>query len=92
MLTKAFTTAAAALKVPLQVRDLAPLPASDSAGISAFFLVFAWMLGGYVGATTLGVMLGGVRPPACGKPRRGWAFWAASRPSRGSWARGSSAR
>jgi hypothetical protein len=63
VLTRAFTTAAAALKVPLQVRDLAPLPASDSTGVSAFFLVVAWMLGGYVGATTLGVMLGGVRPP-----------------------------
>ena len=62
VLTKAFTAAAAALKVPLQVRDLAPLPASDSTGISAFFLVIAWMLGGYIGATTLGVMLGGVRP------------------------------
>ena len=41
VLTKAFTAAAAALKAPLQVRDLAPLPASDSTGISAFFLVIA---------------------------------------------------
>jgi hypothetical protein len=64
ILTKEFTTAAAALKTPLQVRDLAPLPASDSTGISAFFLVIAWMLGGYVGATTLGLMLGGVRSPS----------------------------
>ncbi len=64
VLTKEFTTAATALKTPLQVRDLAPLPASDSTGISAFFLVIAWMLGGYVGATTLGMMLGGVRSPS----------------------------
>jgi hypothetical protein len=64
VLTKEFTTASAALKTPLQVRDMAPLPASDSTGISAFFLVIAWMLGGYVGATTLGVMLGGVRSPS----------------------------
>jgi hypothetical protein len=64
VLTKEFTTAAAALKTPLQVRDLAPLPASDPDGISAFFLVIAWMLGGYVGATTLGLMLGGVRSPS----------------------------
>jgi hypothetical protein len=64
VLTKEFTTAAAALKTPLQVRDLAPLPASDPNGISAFFLVIAWMLGGYVGATTLGFLLGGVRIPS----------------------------
>jgi hypothetical protein len=64
VLTKEFTTAAAALKTPLQVRDLAPLPASDSSGTSAFFLVIAWMLGGYVGATALGLMLGGFRSPS----------------------------
>src|SRR5580693_6557597 len=63
VLTKEFTTAAAALKTPLRVRDLTPLPASDSTGTSLFFLVIAWMLGGYVGATALGVMLGGMRPP-----------------------------
>jgi hypothetical protein len=64
VLTKEFTTAAAALKMPLRVRDLAPLPASDPNGISEFFLVIAWMLGGYVGATALGLMLGGVRSPS----------------------------
>jgi hypothetical protein len=64
VLTKEFSTAAAALKTPLQVGDLAPLPATDPTGISAFFLVIAWMLGGYVGATTLGLMLGGVRSPS----------------------------
>jgi hypothetical protein len=64
VLTKEFTAAAAALKTPLQVRDLAPLPASDPNGISAFFLVIGWMLGGYVGATTLGFLLGGVRSPS----------------------------
>ena len=61
VLTKEFSTAAAALKMPLRVRDLAPLPAADSAGDSLFFLVIAWMLGGYVGATALGVTLGGMR-------------------------------
>jgi len=64
VLTKGFTTAAAAVKLPLQVRDLAPLPASDPAGISAFFLVIAWVLGGYVGVTVLGVVFGGVRIPS----------------------------
>jgi hypothetical protein len=63
ILTKELTTAAAALKTPLRVRDLAPLPASDPAGDSLFFLVIAWMLGGYVGATALGFMLGGMRGP-----------------------------
>jgi hypothetical protein len=63
VLTKEFTTAAVALKTPLRVRDLAPLPASDSTGTSLFFLVIAWMLGGYVGATAVGLMLGGMRPP-----------------------------
>jgi hypothetical protein len=63
VLTKEFTTAAAALKTPLRVRDLAPLPASDSTGSSLFFLVVGWMLGGYAGATALGAVLGGVRSP-----------------------------
>ena len=64
VLTKGFSTAAAAMKIPLQVRDLAPLPASDPTGISAFFLVIAWILGGYAGATVLGVTFGGVRSPS----------------------------
>ncbi len=64
VLTKTFTQAAVALKVPLAVRDLAPLPASDPTGVSAFFLIIAWMLGGYVGATVLAVMLGGPRSPS----------------------------
>jgi hypothetical protein len=63
VLTKEFTTAAAALKTPLRVRDLAPLPASDSTGTSLFFLVIAWMPGGYVSATALGLVLGGMRSP-----------------------------
>ena len=63
VLTKEFSTAAAALKTPLRVRDLAPLPASDSTGTSLYFLVIAWMLGGYVGATALALVLGGARSP-----------------------------
>lgn len=61
VLTKEFTTAAAVLKTPLGVTDLAPLPASDSTGSSLYFLVIAWMLGGYVGATALGAVMGGMR-------------------------------
>jgi len=63
VLTKEFTTAAAALKTPLRVVDLAPLPASDATGTSLFFLVIAWMLGGYVGATALALVLGGMHSP-----------------------------
>ena len=61
LLTKGFTEAAAALKVPLQVHDLAPLPASDPTGSSAYFLVAGWVLGGYVGATVLALTTGGMR-------------------------------
>jgi hypothetical protein len=61
VLATAFIQAAAALKVPLAVRDLAPLPPSDPPGASAFFLIIAWILGGYVGATVVAVMLGGPR-------------------------------
>jgi hypothetical protein len=57
-LTKGFTQAAAASKVPLVVRDLAPLPASDPTGSSAYFLVVAWVIGGYAGATVLAAMRG----------------------------------
>ena len=64
VLTKEFTSAAAALKTPLRVRDLASLPASDSTGISLFFLVIGWMLGGYVGATALALVLARLREAA----------------------------
>ncbi|HUN30449.1 MAG TPA: hypothetical protein VMU95_00400 [Trebonia sp.] len=63
VLTKEFTAAAAALKTPLRVRDLAPLPPADSAGTALYFLVTAWMLGGYVGATALAMVTGGMRSP-----------------------------
>jgi hypothetical protein len=61
ILTEEFTLAAAKAGVPLRVRDLQPLPASDPAGTSAYYLVVGWMLGGYVGATVLGFTLGGMR-------------------------------
>jgi hypothetical protein len=61
ILTQEFTLAAAKAGVRLQIRDLEPLPASDPAGTSAYYLVIGWMLGGYVGATVLSFMLGGTR-------------------------------
>jgi hypothetical protein len=61
VLTKGFAQAATALKAPLQVRDLAPLPASDPTGTSAYFLIASWVLGGYIGVTALGLATGGMR-------------------------------
>ncbi|MBS1895379.1 MAG: DUF3533 domain-containing protein [Actinobacteria bacterium] len=42
----------------LRVRDVKPLPASDSRGISPFYLVVGWLVGGYLGATILGLARG----------------------------------
>jgi hypothetical protein len=61
ILTEEFTLAAAKAGVRLQIRDLEPLPASDPAGTSAYYLVLGWMLGGYIGATVLSFMIGGMR-------------------------------
>ena len=61
LLTRQLTKDAAVTGTPLLVRDLAPLPASDPTGTSVYFLVIAWMLGGYVGATALSLMMGGPR-------------------------------
>src|SRR3984957_17357100 len=67
LLTKAFAAAAAALKIPLTVRDLAPLPASDPTGGSAYFLIAGWVLGGSVGAPVLGLAPGGMRRGSLGQ-------------------------
>ncbi len=74
LLIKGLSTAAAALKVPLAVRDLAPLPASDPTGSSAYFLIAGWVLGGYVGATVLALASGGMRSSSLRQAagRLGW--------------------
>jgi hypothetical protein len=61
LLTRQLTKDAAVTGTPLLVRDLAPLPAADPTGSSVYFLIIAWMLGGYVGATALSLMMGGPR-------------------------------
>jgi hypothetical protein len=48
--------AAAQHNPPPAVVDLAPLPASDPNGTSAFYAVVAWVFGGYLAATLLGLM------------------------------------
>jgi hypothetical protein len=44
----------------LSVQVVKPLPASDPRGLSAFYLVVGWLVGGYIGATVLGLARGGV--------------------------------
>jgi hypothetical protein len=39
-----------------RVVDLAPLPANDPNGLSGFYAVVAWMVGGYLGGTLLGLV------------------------------------
>lgn len=39
-----------------RVVDLAPLPAGDPNGLSGFYAVVGWMIGGYLGATLLGLV------------------------------------
>jgi hypothetical protein len=56
-LTTLFTRVDAAQHRPApQVVDLAPLPVSDAGGTSGFYAVVAWMIGGYLGATLLGLL------------------------------------
>ena len=43
----------------LSVEVVKPLPASDPRGISPFYLVVGWLVGGYIGATVLGLARGG---------------------------------
>lgn len=41
---------------PVTVHDLAALPAADGNGLSGFYAVVSWMVGGYFGATMLGMV------------------------------------
>ncbi len=43
----------------LAVQTVKPLPADDPRGLSPFYLVLGWLVGGYVGATVLGLARGG---------------------------------
>lgn len=45
----------------LQVRDIAPLPRTDPRGLTVFYLVVGWVVGGYLTATILGLRRG-MRP------------------------------
>jgi len=53
-----FTAAEAAAGRTLSVIDVAALPASDSRGVAPFYLVLGWVVGGYLGATVVGLLRG----------------------------------
>lgn len=43
---------------PVAVRTVHPLPAADSRGLVGFYTVVGWVVGGYLGATFLGLIFG----------------------------------
>jgi hypothetical protein len=40
----------------VRISDVKPLPASDPNGTAAFYAVIAWMFGGYIGSTLIGLI------------------------------------
>jgi hypothetical protein len=58
LLTATFRQAALEQKTSLTVTDLAPLPRADSRGLGSFYLALTWIVGGYLGATLLGLLRG----------------------------------
>jgi hypothetical protein len=48
--------AAAQRRAAPQVTDVKPLPANDPNGTAAFYGVIAWMFGGYIGSTLIGLI------------------------------------
>ena len=45
-------------RVPVAVRTVHPLPASDTRGLVGFYTVIGWAIAGYLGATLLGLVFG----------------------------------
>jgi hypothetical protein len=56
-LTKTFTAGETATGT-LTVKDLAPLSSEDLRGVAPFYLVLSWVVGGYLGATVVGLLRG----------------------------------
>ena len=48
--------AAAQRRPAVRVTDVKPLPPKDPNGTAAFYAVIAWMFGGYIGATLIGLI------------------------------------
>lgn len=59
-ISRAVTAAAAAGQVPLSVADTHPLADGDPRGLTAFYTVVGLLVGGYLAATALAVVLGTV--------------------------------
>ena len=55
---KATATALETVLKGFSVHDLKPLPKADPNGIAPFYAVIAWVFGGYLGATLLGLVAG----------------------------------
>ena len=56
-LEQTFDRVAAAQRRPaVRVTDVKPLPPKDPNGTAAFYAVIAWMFGGYIGATLIGLI------------------------------------
>src|ERR1700744_6196492 len=56
-LEQTFDRVAAAQRRPaVRVTDVKPLPLSDPYGTAAFYAVIAWVFGGYIGATLIGLI------------------------------------
>jgi hypothetical protein len=56
-LEETFNRVAAAQGRPaVRVTDVKPLPPADPNGTAAFYAVIAWMFGGYIGATLIGLI------------------------------------
>ena len=52
-----FNRVAAARQAPaVRVTDVKPLPVTDPNGTAAFYAVIAWVFGGYIGATLIGLI------------------------------------
>jgi hypothetical protein len=62
--------AAAQGRPAVRVTDVKPLPSGDPNGTAAFYAVIAWMFGGYIGATLIGLI---------GSPRSSSRWRAAAR-------------
>jgi hypothetical protein len=56
-LERTFDRVAAAQRRPaVRVTDVKPLPAKDPNGTAAFYVVIAWVFGGYLGSTLIGLV------------------------------------
>ncbi len=60
LIRQTISAASDAARVPLAVRDSYPPAARDPRGLTPFYLVVGWLLGGYLAATALAVIVGTV--------------------------------